>query len=270
MVYLTRKVEFEASHYYWFPELSPEENLAQFGMTTHRHGHNYVLKVTVRGKVDARDGMVVNIKDIDQILREHIVNRYDHKLINEQHSAFETRLPTTENLTMVMWEEIDAHLSGCELHEVCVYESPMLYASYLGENVMVTLTRVYEFSASHRLHTPQLTQEENREAYGKCNNPHGHGHNYVLEVSVRGPVEHRLGMVADLAKVEQLVQERVITHLDYRHLNTDVPPFDQISPTSENMVYWVWHKLKPALPELCRLRLHETSKSYFDYYGETE
>ena len=154
MVYLTRRVEFEASHYYWLAELSPDENRERFGPNVHRHGHNYTLKVRVEGHVDARDGMVINIKDIDRLLRKEILKRYDHQLINEQHPTFLRQLPTTENLARVMWSEIMPQLTGCMLNKVRLYESPTLYADYLGEDRMVTLTRVYGFSASHRLQLP--------------------------------------------------------------------------------------------------------------------
>lgn len=268
MIHLIRKIEFEASHYYRLPELTAEENQRRFGLNAHRHGHNYVLQVSVRGDITPKDGMVINIKDLDRVLREHVHDRYDHKLINEQLPDFQMKLATAENLTVAIWEEIAPHLTDCELHEVRLHESPALYAEYRGEDYMVTLTRVYEFSASHRLYSPALSAAENQEAYGKCSNPYGHGHNYVLEVSVRGTIDPRLGMVMDPDEVDRITRSKVIDKLDYKHLNADVEPFDRFSPTSENMVVWIWQQLAPPLEGLYRLRLHETSKSYFDYYGE--
>src|SRR5258705_9984230 len=109
---------------------------------------------------------------------------------------------------------------------------------------MIQVTRRYGFSASHRLHTPDLPEEENRRLYGKCNNPFGHGHNYVLEVSVRGPVEARSGRAVDPAALDQLVREKVLRALDHKNLNEEIEAFKRLVPTSENLGLLIHERLK--------------------------
>jgi 6-pyruvoyltetrahydropterin/6-carboxytetrahydropterin synthase len=156
------------------------------------------------------------------------------------------------------------------LHRVRLYESPSNFADYYGEGAMVYLTKVYEFSAAHRLHSHALSDEENREIFGKCNNPAGHGHNYVLEVTVKGDVDERTGLVASLDFLNEVVQKQVYARFDYKHLNVDTPEFEMLNPTSENFVKVLWDVLEPNLrpAALHRLRLRETPKNHFDYYGE--
>jgi 6-pyruvoyltetrahydropterin/6-carboxytetrahydropterin synthase len=133
---------------------------------------------------------------------------------------------------------------------------------------MVYLTKIFTFSAAHRLHNPGLSTGENRNLYGKCNNPYGHGHNYQLEVTVKGEVDEQTGMSIDLGKLERVVEEQVIERFDHRHLNEEVEEFRDLNPTSENVVRVIWDLLQPRLPCLSRLTLWETPKSRFEYHGE--
>jgi len=137
---------------------------------------------------------------------------------------------------------------------------------------IVSITRREEFSASHRLHNPALSADENRELYGICNNPNGHGHNYVLEISVRGPVPDGTGMVMDLNRLQRLVLERLIAPVEHKHLNHDVPFLEGVIPTAENVAVVFWSELAPALSEfpgaeLSRVRLRESRMNFVDYYG---
>jgi 6-pyruvoyltetrahydropterin/6-carboxytetrahydropterin synthase len=111
---------------------------------------------------------------------------------------------------------------------------------------MTRLTRRYRFAASHRLHTPGLSDHQNRELYGKCNYPHGHGHNYELEVSVRGAVEASSGMLVRVEDLDKLVAARVIRDLDHRNLNCDVAEFASLVPTTENLAEVVRNRLAAA------------------------
>lgn len=133
----------------------------------------------------------------------------------------------------------------------------------------VTVTRRLRFSAAHRLHNPALTPMENRALFGPDNNPHGHGHNYELEVSVTGPIDERSGYVIDLGALRAIVEDALIQHLDHRHLNADVPFLQGVNPTTENIIVACWGVLEPRLRpgRLTRLRLHETENNYVDYHG---
>jgi 6-pyruvoyltetrahydropterin/6-carboxytetrahydropterin synthase len=128
--------------------------------------------------------------------------------------------------------------------------------------------RRYMLSASHRLHTDALTAEENRAAFGKCNNPHGHGHNYVVEVLAGGPVNPETGMVVDMAALDEAVHKRVVQRFDHTNLNLD-PLFQNRVPTTENLCRTVFEILKDALPagQLELVRVEETENNFFEYRG---
>ena len=107
------------------------------------------------------------------------------------------------------------------------------------------LTRRYMFSASHRLHSDEMSEEENRTSYGKCNNPNGHGHNYTLEVTVKGAVDPKSGFVVDLKQLKDVMSREVLDALDHRFLNKEVPEFFTKIPTTENLAIAIWQRLAP-------------------------
>ena len=128
------------------------------------------------------------------------------------------------------------------------------------------LSRRYHFSASHRLSSPELSEEENRAAFGKCANPHGHGHNYMVEVTVGGPVDASTGMVCDLAVLDGAVKAEVLDIFDQSNLNTHAA-FASLVPTTENFCIEIYNRLVCALPGvlLDQVRIEETSNNSFDY-----
>jgi 6-pyruvoyltetrahydropterin/6-carboxytetrahydropterin synthase len=132
----------------------------------------------------------------------------------------------------------------------------------------LSLTKLYCFSASHRLHSPELTEEENQRMYGKCNNPYGHGHNYVVEVTLTGPVDPRTGMIANLGELDPFVEREVVEAFDQKYLNEEVPEFRISVPTTENVAREIYRRLKtfPAA-RLERVRIQETSNNSFEYDG---
>ena len=129
--------------------------------------------------------------------------------------------------------------------------------------------RRYMLSASHRLHAESLTADQNRAAYGKCNNPHGHGHNYIVEVLVGGPFDPETGMVINLVDLDEVVQKRVTDRFDHTNLNLD-PLFANQVPTTENLCKTVYGLLKGSMPagELEYVRVEETENNFFEYFGE--
>lgn len=135
---------------------------------------------------------------------------------------------------------------------------------------MVYLTRRCEFSASHYYHNPEFTPEENQRIFGKCSNLNGHGHNYTLEVTVKGDIDASTGFVVDLKQLKDILNREVIDALDHRHLNKEVPEFARAIPTSENIAIAVWQRLQDKLQKakLHRVRLYETNDLFVDYYGE--
>jgi len=269
---MTRKVTFSSGHRYWIPALSDSENREIFGKwaSPFNHGHNYVLDVTVEGQIDESTGMVVNIKRIDDVLKQSIVSQFDGKSINDEVPHFYAVPSTLENLMLY----IQAELSGegvlppeAYLCSIRLEEMPTLFGEIQmvpGENVM-TLTRTYEFAASHRLDSPFLSSEENLALFGKCNNPAGHGHNYVLEVTVRGVPDSRTGMMVNIVDLDRIVSEVVVDRYDHKNLNEDIQEFQGRPTTSEIVAAEIFDRLKPALPvPLYRIRLYETARNMFE------
>jgi 6-pyruvoyltetrahydropterin/6-carboxytetrahydropterin synthase len=135
----------------------------------------------------------------------------------------------------------------------------------------VRVTRRLHFSAAHRLHRSDWSEERNREVFGDCANPNWHGHNYELEVTVEGEVDPDTGFVIDLKELRDRVRESVLEDLDHRNLNLEVPWLDGRNPTTENVVVAIWERLAPVMPEGIRLRrlvLYETPRNHVEYEGE--
>ncbi len=135
---------------------------------------------------------------------------------------------------------------------------------------MIYVTRREVFSASHRLHNPELSDEENTELFGKCNSPNWHGHNYTLEVVVAGDPDPKSGYVIDLSVLKKIIQENVTSKLDHRNLNLDVDFMKGKITSSENLVVEIWKQLAGKIPSgnLYSIKLYETENNYVEYKGE--
>lgn len=135
---------------------------------------------------------------------------------------------------------------------------------------MVLMSRRAEFSASHYYHNPEWTPAENQRVFGKCSNLNGHGHNYVVEITVAGEVDPETGFVMDLRKLKQLIQDQILTPFDHRHLNKEVPEFAALVPTTENLAAVIWRRLHRDWQDgarLQRVRIYETPDLFADVYG---
>ena len=135
MILLTRKAEFSASHYYWVPEWTEEENRRAFGKCANRngHGHNYTLEVTVAGEIDEKTGFVVDLKELKDVIEREVMSVYDHRHLNLEVPEFAAKMPTTENIAIAIWNRLDGKIAGAKLHRVRVYEMADLFADYYGE-----------------------------------------------------------------------------------------------------------------------------------------
>jgi 6-pyruvoyltetrahydropterin/6-carboxytetrahydropterin synthase len=138
-----------------------------------------------------------------------------------------------------------------------------------ADEIKLELGRRYHFSASHRLHSAHLSEEENCRIFGKCNNPYGHGHNYVLEVNVSGKVDPETGMIANLTDLDGFVERAVLQALDHKSLNEEVAAFQETVPTTENLCMEIYRRLKGfSHAKLERVRIEETRNNSFEYAGE--
>ena len=136
---------------------------------------------------------------------------------------------------------------------------------------LVYLTRRETLSACHRLHSIYLSDEENKEIFDKCNNPNGHGHNYVIEVTVKGEVDGKTGMVINITDLKKIMDQAIMKPLDHKNIDKDVPYFSNVVSTTENVAVFVWKGVKNLLPEnvtLDQVKIWETEKNIVLYKGE--
>jgi 6-pyruvoyltetrahydropterin/6-carboxytetrahydropterin synthase len=251
---INRRAQFSASHRYWLPELSDAENHQRFGLCARSpgHGHNYVLYVSMEGDLD-QYGMVLNLSDVKQTIKREVTSQLDFSYLNDTWPEFQETLPTTEHMARVIWRRLSPYLP---LVRIQLFEHPELWAEYTGNAMEAYLTISTHFSAAHRLALPTLSYEENCEIYGKCARPHGHGHNYHLEVTVAGDIDPRTGMLADLGELQQIIDEYVVEPFDHTFLNKDIPHFADVVPTAENIAVHIRNLLQEPI-RTTGARLHK-------------
>lgn len=273
MMLLTRKARFSAAHLCRNPEWPEARNRRVYGTCAigSGHGHDYVAEFTFGGPVDPRTGVVLNLTEVKRRLGE-VIEPLDLSHLNHDHGALEGPAPTSERLARHLWLALGSETGPCRLMSIRLHESRTRNIEYTGDDSMVHVTRSVEFNAAHRLHSIRLSDEENVRIFGKCNNPHGHGHNYELAVTVRGPVDEATGTVIDMERFDDILQKEVVDRYDHRHLNHDLEEFRTVNPTSEELLRAIWKRLLPYFenPPLYRIRLVETSKNAFEYFGEEE
>ena len=274
-VLLTKRIEFSASHRYQNDAWDAQRNRAVFGACTNEpgHGHNYLLEVTVGGEVDDHTGMVVNLYDLKQVLKQ-VLEEFDHKHLNLDTPYFRGKIPTTENIAAVLWRKLAARPEIGTLVKVRLFEDEDLSADITTADVgkrrtwTASVTRRYHFSATHRLRSTQLADLDNRRVYGKCGGPSTHGHDYELQITVRGDINQDTGMVTDIPALDRLVQELVVQRFDHQDLNRD-PDFSAHVTTGENLARSIWNLLAKSISagRLERIGLAETRGSYYEYAG---
>jgi 6-pyruvoyltetrahydropterin/6-carboxytetrahydropterin synthase len=257
------------------PELSSDENAACFGLCalSPGHGHNYELIVSMAGELNA-DGMVLNLSEVKHAIRSEVTEQLDFRFLNDVWPEFDLSnsegcLPTTEALARIIWDRLIPHLP---LVAIRLYEHQGLWADYLGDAMDAYLTIRTHFAAAHRLARAELSKEENERIYGKCARPHGHGHNYLLDVTVRGEVNPRTGMVCDLVALQNLVNDLVVEPFDHTFLNKDVPYFASCVPTAENIALHISDCLATPIraigAHLHKVRLQESPNNAAEVYAE--
>lgn len=221
-----------------------------------------VVRGTFRGEPDPRTGYLVDIRRIDEALRGAVLGA--------------GRLAGRPLLEVVrsIWRSLEDCWRGpAELCGLAFQATPYLrYAVSRGEVAMVSVTQCFEFAASHRLACAEFSDTKNREIFGKCSNPNGHGHNYGLEVTVRVvPESDAEGREPfSLPRMEAAVKERVLERFDHKHLNADCPEFVAVNPSVENIARVIWGLLEGRIVggELENVRVWETAKTRADYRGE--
>jgi len=217
-------------------------------------GQFFAVQVTMQGELNPRSCYLRNIKEIDDIVRREVVPRYSRELIHPD-AIFKTLSQIWPADTLV---------------SVTIKLTPFLSITQLASEfgMHTRLSQKFEFSAAHRLHNPALSDDENRKTYGKCNNPHWHGHNYEVQVTLRGTPKDS-GLLVNVPAFEKLVHEFAITKLDHKNLNTEVAEFAETIPTVENIAMVLYRMLKNRFrgigAELASITVWETPKTWCEY-----
>ncbi len=272
---ITRRACFSSSHRYWLPEKSPEENLSLFGKCSFApgHGHNYELIVSMGGELDS-DGMVLNLSDVKHSIKNEVTGQLDFRFLNDVWPEFNIYnqdgiLPTTEALVQVIWNRLKNDLPLTSLR---LYESPTLWADYFGKNMEALLTVQSHFNAAHRLAKDEISLSENKKIYGKCARINGHGHNYFLDVTVRGQINPRTGMICDLPSLQSIIDDLIVEQFDHTFLNKDIEYFKTCVPTCENIALHISDILSSPIKNiganLHKIRLQESPNNAAEIYVE--
>lgn len=216
------------------------------------------IRSTVSGPVDPETGYLCNIKRIDEIVQNELI---DHIVLQVEQGT------SASQLSHIAFETVQKKLAdGIQVEILELVVSPHLkYAKKRNNDSMISVTQQFEFSATHRLHCEQLSDEENRALFGKCNNPHGHGHNYVVEVTVN--VQGFQSDTHVVSELESVVKKEVVDPFDHKNLNVEVEQFAKLNPTVENIAGVIWQLLMNKLSQstLANVRVYETPKTWADY-----
>ncbi len=266
MIQLTREVRFSADRDWDNEILSGPVGNAWAGWPASEVISPYLrLQATVAGEPDPGTGYLLNIKLIDDLIRRRGIP-FALSLLAESGMRL-----TAERLLRALWERVAlAAPAGATFTRLRLFPAPYLhYTIYRERPEVIHLTEQFEFSAAHRLHCPELSDAENRRLFGKCNNPRGHGHNYVVEVTVAGLPDTKSGLICTRPQLQQVVKQRVIDRFDHKHLNEDTEEFRTLNPTVENLARIIWDLLAGyvAPARVTRIRVYETPKTWADYWG---
>jgi 6-pyruvoyltetrahydropterin/6-carboxytetrahydropterin synthase len=248
-------LEFSAARRTYSPNLSEEENFKIFGQAASLsgHGHNYRVRVTIGGELDRENGLLLPLPMAAKAISE-LHSELDHKNLNVDVPGLESLPMTTETLARYIWHRLEKKLS---LQRVRLYEKSDFFVECHGHDLFF-MGIENKFQAAHRLHTRQLSEQENKDVYGKCNNPNGHGHQYRVECSIGGKLDEKSGTLFNLVELNQILAS-TLGEWDYKHLELEAEDFREKPSTGENIIQVLWSKLERKLGEkLHRLRIWET------------
>lgn len=226
-------------------------------------GYFFTLDVALKGELDPQTSYLLNIKHVDDAVRRGVVPLVRERIASHTFGGGAT-------VAREIFATLRDAFTGATLDAVTLHLSPFLsLCAKASELPMVRLSQKFEFSASHRLHNPAFTDERNRTAFGKCNNPHGHGHNYELQVTLLGAADEKSGLVIDVPRFESIVNEAVIQRFDHKNLNVEVAEFRDLNPSVENIAATIYRLLKPRFAaehaKLASVTVWETPKTWAEY-----
>lgn len=263
---LSKRFEFSSSHRYYVPDWDPQKNRQFFGRRIggpHGYGNNFTLYTVFHGAVDARDGMIINVTTIKKRVNDILSARYDHKFLNVDTPPFDSIPPTPENLAACLFEDIRSAFSGESAQPVvCHLEETDTSAATAYADGRIERHFTIDFSAARRTVSPHLTDQQNRELFGKAVNIHGHG--YRLRVTLDGPVDGSYGMIVPPSESERALSS-LYEELDHHYLNDEVSGLQSLPVTTETLARYVFDRLGASLP-VSRVRLHENPRFFAEFH----
>lgn len=233
------------------------------------------LSVELAGAVEPSTGFVVNVSDIDRHVRESVVPIFAERIRADFHKAKHIGLSAVAELLRSAWSRLADKFGEVQLNMLSLKLNPFReVAMHSQDTGSIYFSEKFEFAAMHKLWNDDFSEQRNFEVFGKCANPTGHGHNYVVEVTIKksldpardGPIGDSLFSIADF---EKIVDDELIKVVDHKNLNVDVPEFNKLNPTVENIATFVWGKLagKFGQASLHCITVWETDRTYCSYYG---
>jgi 6-pyruvoyltetrahydropterin/6-carboxytetrahydropterin synthase len=223
------------------------------------------LGVELAGDTDPATGLIVNVSDIDGIAREHVVGIFADKIKSSYRASRHISYDELAGLLKSAWAKLSDKFGRAKLSRLSLKLNPFRMLAVEGDCTMVYLSEKFEFAAAHKLWNDKLSEQQNIEVFGRCANPAGHGHNYIVEVTIKWPASQKY-RTGDFEKV---VYQEFIKQVDHKNLNVDIPEFQKVTPTVENIAVFAWNKLigRFDIADLHCVTVWETDKTYSSYYG---
>ncbi|MHC4474830.1 MAG: 6-pyruvoyl trahydropterin synthase family protein [Planctomycetota bacterium] len=228
----------------------------------------FELCIELTGDVEPATGFVVNVTDIDNVVREFVVPIFGRRIREDFRQGKHVGFPALSRLLKLSWGQLADKFGSARLSRLTLALNPFRKMAVEDEDcTMVYFSEKFEFAAMHRLWNDDFSRQKNLEVFGKCANPTGHGHNYVLEVTVKVP---KGADSLQVGEFEKAVDNEFITLVDHKNLNADVPDLGHINPTIENIAVFAWGRLvgKFGVAGLHCVTVWETNKTYCSYYGQ--
>ncbi len=262
---LARQVRFSINPFL------PEQSLGANSFASKPSGEGlaifFELSIELVSDVDRSTGFVVNVAEIDSKVRKFAVPVFTGKIQESYSNAKHISLFSITELLQLVWKRLEGEFSPAQLNKLSLKLNPYRKITICSEDMkMVFFSEKFEFAATHKLWNKDFTDEQNRKIFGKCANPTGHGHNYVIEVTLKMPAPDTNFSIGDF---EQIIDDELINLIDHKNLNLDIAYFSDVTATVENIAVFAWEKLVGKFPKqlLHCVTVWETDKTSCSFFG---
>ncbi|MDT7042158.1 6-carboxytetrahydropterin synthase [Candidatus Nitronereus thalassa] len=260
---LTKRIEFSASHFYRNPAWDTEKNLKTFGPCYQEHGHNYLLEVTVGGRVDSVTGMIINLYDLKQIVTD-VLEEFDHKHLNLDTPYFDHVIPTTENLALVLWRKFRARKETQDLRSIRLFEGEDLWAELTTPMNSDAPTSLEDYSEPSEA---QISRRYSLNINSSNDVMHTLGSHLLIDLSVSGTIDSSTGRVTDITVMDKLVNTHLLQRFNGKDVSQD-PAFESNPITLSTLAQTLWPLLEPvAGGQLTKITIQNQQDTRVEYTG---